>query len=110
MTVDPPAVLAALLDTGPITVAGRNVYEVEASWSAYVVVRGDKDRDERALALVTQVLRGVAAADWGQPSMFKAVVPGSVRAVNLYSGPVDSTATALWAVLWKQRCKISIEG
>lgn len=111
MSISAPAVYLAILDAGALEIAGRNQWTVPVSWAAYVVTRDGPTmgRDEAAIALATKLLKGIAAKNWGNSALFKEVLPGSVRALNLYSGVVDSAATALWAVLWRQDCKLTIE-
>lgn len=106
--VDCPAVVVSCL--GFHTYARyKSDWSVKAQLAAYVITRDAPpapSRDLAALSLVTAVYRAVPKSLWGAPAVFDLPEEASLEATNLYSGDLDSTAVALWAVTWRQTLRL----
>lgn len=101
---DAPAVLVACVGLTDYARRGSGGWTVRADLAAYIVTRDTPvaSRDASALALVSDTLRLVSRATWGDPERFSLPDEGSLEAFNLYGGDLDKVATALWVLTWRQ--------
>lgn len=77
------------------------VLRIEANFAWFVIARDTSQiaRDAYALTLVEALSSIIDDADWG---LQDALTPGPLRADNLYSGTIDKTGIALWALGFTQ--------
>ena len=99
--VQSPCVVVGVLNIPSVSSdSGQCVASVE--WGAFIVASNTETmkRDAHALVLLESVLGVVTPSQrWGDDL---ASMPDGVKASNLYSGKLDSTGVAIWAVTWTQ--------
>lgn len=76
-------------------------------FGAFVVTRGDAQhaRDEQALGIAGGLLAFIPGRRFG---ITDAGPAEGVKGRNMYSGKVDNTGVALWAITWQQPLDLDI--
>ena len=94
-----PAVLVAAVSVPSIADGPTRIAQVR--WVAYLVTRDTPQatRDVAALDFAEALLRLVRNNTWALDNTQK---PERLAAENLYSGQLDRSGMALWAVSWQQ--------
>ena len=113
-TVRTPAVLIAWLGTTRTETPGEAWTDCSQQLAAYVVTRDQEGLSRGAAArnLVDWLLLYVPRVRWGFSSASDASSAAGIgtatdlRAENLYSGAIDKTGVALWAVTWRQALRL----
>jgi len=84
-------------------------YKSEVTFAVFVLTtdRPGLPRDEAALAVVDALARTIPDNRWSMAE--SETVPDRLRAENLYSGGLDKSGVALWAVSWRQRMVLGQE-
>lgn len=101
-----PAVLTACVGAAAVEEYGDGRADADLQLAAFVLA-GDRaalPRDRAALAVVEGVLEWLPGFRPGGGVI--AGPPRQVRAENLFSGPLDRTGIALWAVSWRQTLRL----
>ena len=106
-----PAVVLTCLALGDYRSPGP-VWTADASLAAYIITRDappGPDRHRQALTLTSALFAALTGDSrvWGNPEGYDPPSGDSLAGTNLYSGDLDSIATALWAVTWFQRLRFA---
>lgn len=106
-----PAVYVAVLGIPKVANLGtaEKGLDLDLSMAAYVVTSDARglSRDEAALNITEALVFAIDGNRWGIPGVGPA---HEVKAANLYSGRLDRTGVAMWAVTWRQEVRISGAG
>ena len=108
-TILAPAVLIAWLGTLRTENPGERWTDCEQHLAAFVVTRdgrvpgGKLRRGEAARNLVDWLLLYLPRARWGLGDVGQAT---DLLAENIYSGAIDKTGIAMWAVTWRQKLRL----
>lgn len=105
-----PAVLAACVGAAGVSEAGDGRPDADLRLAAFVLAgdRGGLPRDRAALAAVEGILEWLPRFHPG--SGLISGFPQQIRAENLFSGSLDRTGVALWAVSWRQTVRLGAPG
>lgn len=100
-----PAVFVAALSVPGLEEMGGAV-PANLRWGAYVITRDTPQagRDVAVLDYTEALLRLVRDNRWGLDGAQK---PTKVSADNLFSGKLDSSGIAMWAVTWDQQLHLT---
>ncbi len=103
-----PAVLVATLALDDLR-GEHGEYKADVAWAVFVVAsdRPGQPRDAAALTVVDALARTIPDNRWGLAE--SETVPTRLRAENLYSGDLDKSGVAIWAVSWRQRMVLGQE-
>ena len=101
-----PAVLAACLGVTAAAETGDRRVDATLRLGAFVLTadRAGLPKDRAALAVVEGLLEYLPGFHPG--AGIPAGEPEGLRAENLFSGPLDRTGVALWAVSWRQTLRL----
>ena len=101
-----PAVLAACLGVTAAAETGDRRVDATLRLAAFVLTadRAGLPRDRAALSVVEALLEYLPGFHPG--AGLPAGAPEGLRAENLFSGPLDRTGVALWAVSWRQTLRL----
>jgi hypothetical protein len=99
-----PAALVANLGISGFEEDGSELVAV-CRWGVYVLTRGSSQisRDSQALALIEALAILVRGNFWGDTARSR---PKNISAENLFSGELDKSGVALWAMTWAQELEI----
>jgi phage gp37-like protein len=100
-----PAVIVSVLGGAVEREGGANVINTKVV--AFVITPGSSvsHRDIAVMSIVDSLVAMVCQNSWNYED---AQAPQNMSAENLYSGDLDKTGVALWAVTWDQRLDVGI--
>lgn len=101
-----PAVFIACMGVNVSELRESGECDADLVMAAFVVTADAKGlpRDVSALNIVEFLLLYIPGKQWGLDG--KAFKAREVQAQNMYSGEVDKTGAAMWAVLWRQKVRL----
>lgn len=105
VAIKAPAILVACLGVPKLDEAGTEEKDVELVMAAFVLTKDQKGlpRDVGALNIVEALLTHIPMRKWGMTGLGPA---SKIAAENLYSGEIDRTGVALWAVSFRHKIRI----
>ncbi len=105
-----PNVLLAILNAPSIEPGDNEQAEIAVSLAAFIVTtdRPGLPKDIAALNLVESIGAIVPNNRWGQTGR-RLSTPQNIRAENLYSGDLDKSGVAVWAITWTQSLYIGAD-
>lgn len=98
-----PCLRVGVLGLNAIAPRGRDGWQADLRWTAYILTTDAPGHDRLTLALdtvdtlLTHLITGPRWGIPGQPPQLD-----TIQAENLYTGPVNILSVALWAVAWTQ--------
>ncbi len=98
-----PCLRVGCLGLNTITPRGRDGWQADLRWTAYILTTDKPGSDRLTVALDTvdtllaYLITGPSWSLPGQPPQLE-----TIQAENLYTGPVNILSVALWAVAWTQ--------
>ena len=102
-----PAALVSILGLPKVTRTATDENALDVRLAVFIITKdkGAQNKDAAALDIVEDLLARIPDNRFGVQAVG---VPESVKADNLYSGNLDKTGVAIWAITWSQSVRIGV--